>query len=964
LALIPGTRLGVYEVTAQIGEGGMGQVYRATDTKLKRQVAIKILPPSLAADHDRLTRFQREAEVLASLNHPNIAAIYGLEESAGITALVMELVEGETLDERIRHGSGLLADGYGRSRSSTIGDQPSAISHQPSRGLDLDEALAIAKQIADALEAAHEQGIIHRDLKPANIKVRSDGMVKVLDFGLAKAMDTEGAGQVGGAGKAGKGDLTQSPTITTPAMTRAGMILGTAAYMSPEQARGKFVDKRADIWAFGIVVFEMVTGRRAFEGDDISVTLASVLMKDPDWSALPAAVPAGLRRLLTACLKKDPKARMRDIGEARQRIEELLSGGPEEISTPALPTVAAPLSLVGRVLPWAVAVMFGIALIGALVVWSPWRSAPVPTPRKLLASIGADASLPTDLGASAILSPDGTTLAFVAQQSGQTRLFVRKLDQLQAAALAGTEGAASPFFSPYGQWIAFFAGGKLKKVSVTGGAAINLCDAPSGRGGTWTDDDTIIFTPTGGAGPNTRLMRIPAAGGIPAVFGTFSEGAATQRWPQALPGGKAVLYTEHSSGAAFDGANLVAAPLAGGKPKVVVHGGYYGRYVPSDLASSTRGHLIYMQQGTLFAVRFDLGRLETIGQAMPAIEGVTAYPGATGGAQLAFSSDGTFVYVPGAGVTTANPTDWMTRDGKTSVLRATKADWWNPRFSPDGQKLALEISDGKQSDIWVYEWARDTLTQLTFDPGQDRFPAWTPDGRRIVFASDRAKAGALNLYWVKADGTGDVTRLTDSSENHFDPSWHPTGKFLVFTAGRGGATGNDLMILPMEGDDARGWKPGKPTVFLSTPANEVYPMFSPDGRWVAYASTEVIAGPNDVYVRPFPGPGGKWRVSTEGGVYPRWSTTTHELLFLNNQSKVMFAPYAVVGDSFRADRPQIWSPTGIRGARIGNSAYDLHPDGKRLAAAAAQDQGSGVQDKVVFVFNFADYLRKIAPGTK
>ena len=927
LALTPGTRVGVYEVVASIGEGGMGQVFRARDTKLDRDVAIKILPEAFAHDADRLARFQREAKTLASLNHLNIAGIYGLEESGGVTALVMELVEGDDLSQRIARGA-----------------------------IPLDEALPIAKQIAEALEAAHEQGIVHRDLKPGNVKVRPDGIAKVLDFGLAKATEPV---------RAISPSHSQSPTITTPAMTQAGIILGTAAYMSPEQARGRPVDKRGDIWAFGVVFYEMLTGRRAFEGDDISITLASVLKEDVKWQALPADLPASLRRLLRRCLEKDPRRRLSAMGDARLELDDAGSPTDREGAHAPTPAVAAVVPLWRRALPWAVAGVSGVALISSLVVWSPWRSAPVPAPRTLLASIGADASLATDLGASAILSPDGTTLAFVArQQAGQTRLFVRKLDQLQAAALAGTEGANSPFFSPDGQWLAFFAGGKLKKVSVTGGAAVNLCDAAVGLGGTWTGDDTIIFVP--GSPPGLKLMRVSAAGGAPAVFGTLSSGAMAARWPQALPGDKGVLYTEHSLTSNFDGANLVVAPLSGGTPKVVVRGGYYGRYAPSGLGSPKRaeregGHLIYMRQNTLFAVHFDLDRVETIGQAVPAIEGVAANAIEGGGAQLASSSEGTLVYVPGVSATTPNPMDWMTREGKMSVLRATKAEWANPRFSPDGQKLAVDISDGKQRDIWVYEWARDTLTQLTFDSGQDSSPVWTPDGRRIAFSSDRATTGIPNLYWVNADGTGDVTRLTDSSEGHFAWSWHPSGKFLAFLAPRGAATVVDLMILPMEGDAARGWKPGKPTIFLGTAANELFPTFSPDGRWIAYVSNEA-SRINEVYVRPFPGPGGTWRVSTEGGTYPRWSTTTRELLFLNRSSpaKVMFAAYTVVGDSFRADKPQMWSPTSVLGAGVGNSAYDLHPDGQRLAGLAAQ---SGVvQDKVVFVFNFFDYLRRIAPA--
>jgi eukaryotic-like serine/threonine-protein kinase len=371
------------------------------------------------------------------------------------------------------------------------------------------------------------------------------------------------------------------------------------------------------------------------------------------------------------------------------------------------------------------------------------------------------------------------------------------------------------------------------------------------------------------------------------------------------------------------------------------------------------GHLIYLQQGTLFAARFDLTRLETVGPAVPALAGV-AGDLTTGGAQLAVSSEGTLVYVPGTSGTSARAIDWLTRDGKTAVLRAAKADWLIPRFSPDGQKLAVVISDGKQTDIWVYEWARDTLTQLTFDTGRDLFPVWTPDARCLVFGSDRAVAGTFNLYWVSADGTGEVTRLTDSPEQHSPWSWHPGGKFLAFAADRSDAA-SDLMILPMDGDATGRSTPGTPTVFLSTPADEAWPTFSPDGRWIAYTSTE--AGSDDVYVRPFPGPGGPWRISTTGGNIPLWSATAPELLFLN-QDRIMAAPYAVVGNSFRADTPQVWSPANIRGLSLINSSYDLHPDGQRVAAAVQPDQASVVQDKVVFVFNFGDYLRTIAPGTK
>ena len=617
-------------------------------------------------------------------------------------------------------------------------------------------------------------------------------------------------------------------------------------------------------------------------------------------------------------------------------------------------------------LPWTAAGVLGIT---ALLVWAPWRAAPVvPAPRKFLVSVGADVSFGPSVGGGVALSPDGTTLALVANAPARTvQLFVRRLDQLQATPLAGTENASIPFFSPGSDRIAFFADGKLKKVSVTGGAPITLCDAPNGRGGTWTEDDTIIFTPN--ASRDITLLRVPAAGGTPTALGKLGQGATTQRWPQVLPGDKAVLYTEHSAGNGFDAANLVVAPLSGGAPKIVVRGGYSGRYVSSGPGSPKRGergggHIIYMAQGTLFAVPFDLARLETTGPAVPAVESVSANPG-TAGAQLSVSADGTLVYVPGAALSASNEINWTTRDGKTSVLRAAKATWANPKFSPDGQRLAVEISDGKQSDIWLYEWTHDTLTQLTFEASNERNPVWTPDGRRIAFASDRTTAGVLNIYWVNADGTGEPARLTNSPNGQQPTSFHPTGRFLSFYENRPPPTGFDLMVLPLDGDAVRGWTPGKPTVFLSTPATEVLPAFSPDGRFIAYAAA--ASGGSELYVRLFPGSGGPWRVSAAGGAYPMWSATSRELLFLNaRESKVMSAPYTVAGDSFQAGRADVWTPTSyvpVGGAGFAPAA--LHPDGKRLALLAAQQAETATQqDKVVFISNFAAYLTKIAPGKK
>ena len=578
MPLTPGSPLGAYEILTLLGAGGMGEVYRARDTKLGRDVALKILPDSFAHDSERLARFTREAQVLAALNHPHIAAIYGLEASGTMQFLVLELVDGPTLAERI---AGLRAQG--------------------SR-LPVDEALAIARQIADALEAAHEKGIIHRDLKPANIALDANDRVKVLDFGLAKALEpVAGAGSLEGL----RHDVTASPTITTPAMmTGVGVILGTAAYMSPEQAKGRAADKRSDMWAFGCVVFEMLTGKRPFEGEDISDTLASVLKTDPDWTTLPANVPPAIRTLLTRCLQKDRRKRLADISVAQFLMDEAATAPELTATRPATEAVAVAPPRSHRLAIGALAPIV-VALAGALA-WIVLRS-PTSTPHapvRLSAELGAAASSlvigsgPT-AGASVILSPDGALLAFIAQAAnGQPLLHVRRLDQLQATPLSGTDGAGSAFFSPDGQWLGFFADNKLKKVSVTGGAAVTLADAPNARGGSWADDGTIVFV------PDTRVgvMRVSSSGGKPEPLTTLGEGEVTQRWPQMLPGGKAVLYTGHSKGTGFDDGNIVVQQLPAGHRTIVQRGGYYGRYLPS-------GHIIYVHEATLFAIPFDTDRL-------------------------------------------------------------------------------------------------------------------------------------------------------------------------------------------------------------------------------------------------------------------------------------------------------------------------------------------------------------------
>lgn len=933
-----GQRLGAYEIRALLGFGGMGEVYRAYDETLEREVAIKVLPPAFTADPQRRARFEREARLLATLNHPNIGAIYGFEEMDGVRGLVLELVEGETLAERIAVGG-----------QAPSGPLRAAGSNAP--GLPVTEVLALARQIAEALDVAHEKGIVHRDLKPANIKITPDGVVKVLDFGLAKPAASPDTSRA---------DLTES---------RDGVILGTAAYVSPEQARGNSVDKRTDIWAFGCVLYEMLTGRLAFAGDTASDTIVKILEHEPDWSALPASTPVPIQVLLRRCLAKNPKQRLRDIGDVRIEIESI-----DAVPTGVSDTAPSPGYVKARTarLPWVAAGALAFALVLTLMLWAPWRTVSPPDQQRLSVDLGADASLGAlnlQFGGATALSPDGDVVAFVAQKGeGKPQIYVRRLAQLQATPLSGTDDALVPFFSPDGRWIGFFADQKLKKVAVTGGAPVSLADAPSTRGGAWGEDGTIAFSPNQTAG--TRLLRVSSTGGKAEPLTSLAEGEVIQIWPQVLPGGKAVLYTSSGSLRPYNDADLVVQSLPSGARKVVQRGGYHGVYLPSGLGSPRRaeresGHLVYIHDGTLFAVPFDLERLEVTGQPVPALEGVKSNS-LTGGAQFAVSANGTLAYLPGTmlGGGGGASLDWMDREGKTTPMRTTPAIWFTPQFAPDGSRLALDIRE-ELSDIWVYEWARDTLTRVTSDPVGATRPVWTPDGRRIVFASARADKVTRNLYLQRADGTGEAQRLTESKNPQAPSSWHPSGRFLAFeeiASSPNAKTNVDVMILPLEGDENVGWKPGKPMVYLNGPAIEASPTFSPDGRWLAYTSQE--SGRPEVYVRPFPGPGGKWQVSTGGGHNPVWSRARHELFYgQRDNGQIMVAAFKVEGDSFRAEKPRLWSE-GRYQVRGANRMFDLHPDGERFVLAAAPQTPAGAkQDKVVFISNFFDELRRIAPAT-
>jgi len=879
-----------YRIGSKLGEGGMGAVYRATDTKLGREVAIKVIPETFAQDPDRLARFTREAQVLASLNHPNIAAIYGVEERA----LVMELVEGPTLAERIAQGP-----------------------------MPLDEALPIARQIAEALEYAHDRGIVHRDLKPANIKVTLEGRVKVLDFGLAKAF----------AADALAGDPGSSPTMTMRA-TMAGMIMGTAGYMSPEQAKGKPVDRRADIWAFGVVLVEMLTGRMMYQAETISETLAAVLLKEPDLGGLPDTTPPAIHRLIRRCLDKDSTKRLQAIGEARIAIDNaaLEEAAPAAVGAPAAARRGAPW--------WSLAAVAVLVLALGVLLWRTTR--PVERPmQRFSADLGPDA-VPGGRTTAAI-SPDGARIVFPVRSASAIMLATRLMDQSKATVLSGTEGAADPFFSPDGQWIGFFADKKLKKVSVQGGAAMTLCEVDAGRGAAWGEDGNIILAPTTVVG----LVRVPAAGGAPQILTKPQAGENTHRWPQILPGGQVILFTAQSSGSGFDNANIEVMSLKTGQYKVVQRGGYFGRYLPS-------GHLVFIHQGTLFGVPFDPARFEVRGMPAPLVEDIAGNSGTAGG-QFDFSRSGTLVYLEGRSDASSSPIVWMDAAGKQETLLASfPAHPITPRFSPDGKRLALAVAN----DVYVYDLARSAPLRLTVNPGgANSYPVWAPDGKHIVYLGNNA------LWWARSDGSGQPQQIYPMSA--VAASFSPDGRLLALhQAGNG--TGRDIWILPLDTADPDHPKPGKPELFLATKGNDVEPAFSPDGRWLAYTSSD--SGTLQVFVRPFPEGaqgGGQAQVSTTGGRFPIWSRSGKELYYAALDGHIMAVTYTATGRTFEPGKPRQWSDTAI--GLTGNfPPLDLAPDGKRFAVyptVGASSANAKSDLHVTFLLNFFDEAkRKLAAG--
>jgi serine/threonine protein kinase len=855
-----GQRLGVYQFQALIGRGGMGEVYRARDTRLGRDVAMKILPRLFTSDPDRLARFEREARVLASLNHPHIGAIYGLEDADGVRALVLELVNGETLADRIARGP-----------------------------IPLNEMLTIARQMADALEAAHEKGIIHRDLKPANIKITPDGGVKVLDFGLAKAASCDAA----------PADLTQSPAMTVGG-TREGVILGTAAYMSPEQARGKPVDKRADIWAFGCVLYEMLTGRPAFKGESISDVLAKVIEREPDWTALPASTPPRLRELLRRCLRKDLKTRLQSIGDTRVQIEELISGATEETATTVATQPRAQRSARFALIVAALSLVITAALAVPATLYLR-RVVPEPFPTRFEIP-----TPPTSDPVSFALSADGRQLAFVATSEGASRLWVRPLDQVTAQPLAGTEGASYPFWAPDGRAIGFFADGKLKRIDLGSGGPQVLADASSGRGGTWNRDGVLVFAPT----PGGVMMRVMATGGTPVAVTRLAPGQAGHRWPQFLPDGRHFLFF---AGRQPD-QGVYVGTLDGGEPTRVLAADTAAVYAPP-------GALLWVHQGVLVAQRFDPAREVVNGEPIPVAQAVGLDDGVFRGA-FAVSATGVLAHRAGRGE--RRQLGWVDRAGvaQGTVGPPDEDGLSSPELAPDGRRVAVYRTVQGNTDVWLIDIGRDVPSRLTFDASIEASPLWSPNGRRVVFASLRN--GAFDLFEKAASGAGDEQPLLVTGEPKTPMAWSSNGQFLLYGM-QHPKTGADLWALSLAGDR-------KPFPVVQTPVDEMAGQFSPDARWVAYESNESRLV--QIYVRPFPGPGSPRQMSTAGGRQPRWRPDGKELFYVAADARLMAVPIGVGADP---QTLEVGAPVPLFRTRLASGANILVGPQSKPQYAVASD---------------------------
>ncbi len=883
-----GETLDQYRILEKLGAGGMGVVYRAHDQRLDRDVAIKVLRPELMVDGHGTPRFHREARALAALNHPNIAAIYGFEEHESSGALVMELVEGPTLADRIAQGS-----------------------------IPVEEALSVALQIAEALECAHEHGIIHRDLKPGNIKFTEDDTVKVLDFGLARFLDPEN-----------NTDLIEPAATVSELTSNPGLVVGSLAYMSPEQARGSKVDRRTDIWAYGVVLYEMLSGRRAFQRATSSDSIAAIIKEEPDWSALPQGTPPPVLRLLRHCLAKDPRDRLHAIADARLEIEEILSA---QTMADDLRPVSTSWASGMRVVPW---ILLGLAVVAIVLIrWVPRRDqAALKASERFSIVLPQDAPLapasamPLAVGrASLALSPDGTRLVYVAFVNGDTKLYVRDMERGEFRALSGTEGAHSPFFSPDGQWVGFFAHDKLKKVSLGGDQPITLSDATLGFGGSWAPDGAIYFCTDYTSG----IYMIPENGGAPKTVTGEGWQFAPSMFPQVLPNNTGILFSIQTF-------VLGVYDLRSQKGHVILNGGTFPRFSPT-------GDIVFARRGTVQVAPFDAQRLKVTGPPVQLFDRVRTERDGAG--QFTFSSNGTFIYAFGGNGAVGSLVA-IDRSGNKRPLQAPAGDYSAFRISPDGSRVAIPINTLMGTDIWLYDISRGTTTRLT-SGNHSSFPVWSPDGSAIYYVS--WPRGGANLYRMNIDG-GESVQLT-----HWQGTWASPyavsrdGKSLLVDKFNSDSKDN-LWILRLAGDE----RSVEETPFLASSYSECLADLSPNNRWVAFTSDE--SGGWEVYVTSFPHPGEKFRISTEGGEEPVWSPNGRELYYRFGTR--WFVVDVTTGDRFEAGRPRFLFEGPF--ANLPGYSYAVAPDGNHLLVVEGVDQTKAPTELNVVTNIFDEIKRRTA----
>jgi len=894
MPLVPGARIGQYEIVTLLGAGGMGEVYRARDARLQRDVAIKIVRDLAAGGPDRLARFRREAQVLASLNHPHIGAIYGVEDIGESGALVLELIDGPTLADRIARGP-----------------------------IPLDEAIAIARQVADALAAAHDHGVIHRDLKPANIKLRPDGTVKVLDFGLAKVF----------ADESGASEPFNSPTLSLGA-THAGVILGTAAYMSPEQARGKAVDKRTDVWAFGCVLYEMLAGRRAFGGDEVSDTLAFVITREVDWNALPKETPAPIRRLLRRCLEKDRARRLRDVGDAALDLSDVSGvAEPGQVLGAAAGARRRPLAI-----GLAGLAAGAVAATAALLVARSWQTVPPRALERFTIVAPSNAALVATVSLrTTAISPDGRRILYVTVDG---RLMMRTLDRLDVVPLLESGLHSAPFFSPDGNSVGFFTLGtsEMFRVPVAGGPTIPVARSVGvSRGATWLPDDSIVFATTAAA---TGLLRVPSSGGDPKTITVpdARAGEIDHVWPEALPGGHAVLFTV-MSGSGVANAQIAAVDLQTGARKNLLRGGTNAIYLPT-------GHLLYSAGGSMRVVPFNADRLEIRGEPVPVPEPITV--SSVGAVNASISGDGTLAYVPGTGMNAAERSlAWVDRTGHEELIDTAAAPFAVPRVSPDGGRVVAHL-EADTSDVIVTDLRRHNQVRLTFGKAPSLRPMWSADGKWVLFRSDVAGPA---IYRKASDGGGSIERVTPVVGDGSVHAVTPDGRTIVY-AQISENTARDLWMVDIDGKD-------KPQPLVVEPGDQANAVISPDGHWLAYHSSEA----GEIYVRPFPNVAdGKWQLVTKGAKWPLWSRDGKELFYVTARG-IMSIAVDTSQPTFHWESPTLLFEAsysafpGLAGPRN----YDQASDGRFLVIKERQGTSPGA---LVIVKNWFDEIKRLAPVSR